>query len=556
MPYDGLYMRRVIEEINESIRGPLRNIYQPTKVDYYLHFQDGTLRISLNPTIAFMAISEKMKNPSKMPPSFTMLLRKYLKNSRFLGVKQDGFSRVAVFEFERMDEKGDLRIFKLFVELMGKHSNIILVSDENRVIDAHRRIVTGKGRELLPGREFVQFKSDKLDPIDSKFDEIFGDLQDIPIDRFLTKRIEGMSRVVAKEIVYRAGFVFDFSAKDLNEARLEKLSKAFEDFRDEYSEGRTYTLLDGSEPVDISPIVLRHTQKSHKSFTPSKAVMELVTFRESREVLNNKKRDLEKAVVKKIDKLEDVVRKIKEEMEKIRDFEIYRKKGELLMMNAYNLKASGGKVIVRDWESGEDIEVEIDENIDILKNAQKYFDRYKKLKRKYEGMEKRLYEIEEELRYLYQLWQTILDADDEDILDEIKEEMEEAGILKAKKRKKEKISRSLPRKVTYNGYTILIGRNNRQNDELVRNSSPNDIWLHTREIPGAHVIIKAQGEVSRDVLEFAASLAAGYSRAKDSSNVPVDYTLVRYVKKPKGFKPGMVIYRNQKTLVVNPRRLD
>ncbi len=556
MPYDGLYMRRVIEEINENIKGPLRNIYRPTKVDYYLYFQDGSLRISLNPNMAFMALSEKMKNPSKMPPSFTMLLRKYLKNSRFLGVKQDGFSRVAIFEFERMDEKGDLRIFRLFVELMGKHSNIILVSDENKVIDAHRRIITGKGRELLPGREFVPFTSDKLDPINSKIDDIFKELYDMPIDKFLTKKIEGMSRAIAKEIVHRAGFVLEFSAKDINEGRLERLTKAIEDFREEYSYGKTYTLFDGSEPVDISPIVLHHTAKVHKSLTPSEAVINLVSFKELREILRNKKRDLEKVVVKKIDKLEDVIRKIKEEMEKMQDFEIFRRKGELLMMNAYNLKASDGKVVLKDWESDEDIEIELDEDIDILKNAQRYFDRYKKFKRKYEGMKKRLSEIEHELEYLYQLWQTILDADDESVLDEIKEEMEEIRIVKSKKRKKKKISKSLPRKVNYNGYTILIGKNNRQNDELVRSSSPNDIWLHTRQIPGAHVVIKTQGEVPKKVLEFAASLAAGYSRAKNSSNVPVDYTLIKYVKKPKGFKPGMVIYRNQKTLVVNPRRLD
>ena len=556
MPYDGLYMRRVIEEINESIRGPLRNIYQPTKVDYYLYFQDGTLRISLNPNMAFMALSEKMKNPSKMPPSFTMLLRKYLKNSRFLGAEQEGFSRVAVFKFERMDEKGDLRIYKLFVELMGKHSNMILVSDENKVVDAHKRIITRRGRELLPGRNFVPFESDKLDPMDSEYDEIFEDPKDMPIDKFLTKRIEGMSRILAKEIVYRAGFVFEFSTKDLNESRLEKLTRAFDEFRREYSEGKTYVLYDGSEPIDVSPIVLHHTQKAHKSLPPSKAVMELVSFKEVKEVIRGKKRELEKAVVKKIDKLEDVVRKIGEEMEKVKDFDALRKKGELLMINAYNLKVSSGKAIVKDYESGMDIEIEIDKSMDILKNAQRYFDEYKKLKRKYEGMEKRLSEVEEELEYLYQLWQTILDADDEEVLEEIRDEMEEAGILKARKRKKKKASKSLPRKVVYGGYTILIGRNNRQNDELVRNSSPNDVWLHTREIPGAHVVIKAQGEVPREVLEFAASLAAGYSRARNSSNVPVDYTLVKYVRKPKGFKPGMVIYKNQKTLVVNPQRLD
>ncbi len=558
MPYDGLYMRRVVDEINEKIEGPLRNIYQPTKVDYYLYFQNGTIRVSLNPTWAFMALTEKMKNPSKMPPSFTMLLRKYLKNSRFLGVNQEGFSRVAVFKFERLDEKGDLRIFSLFVELMGKYSNMILVSDEGVVVDAHRRITTRMGRELFPGRKFVPFKGEKLDPMKASFEEILRNPEDVSVERFLTKRLEGLSRILAREIVYRAGFTLSFSAKDLAEKQLESLYKAIMDFREEYSLRKCYLLLEESSPSDISPVVLHHLSLRHQSHSPSEAVMRLVLGKEREDFIKNKRRDFEKVVVKKIDKLEDVARKIRGGIEGVKDFEGFKKKGELLLVNAYGLNASSGVVEVKDWESGDVVKIDVDPRLDALQNAQRYFEKYKKLKRKSEGMKKRLKEVEKELEYLYQLWQTILDADDEKVFEEIEEELRSVGILKSQKRRKRKESpRSSPRKVFYKGFTILVGKNNRQNDELVRRSSPNDVWLHARQIPGAHVVIKTEGKkVPEDVLVYAASLAAGYSRGRNSGNVPVDHTLVKYVKKPKGFKPGMVIYRNQKTLIVTPKRLD
>ena len=557
MPYDGLYMRRVIEEINEKVEGNLRNLYQSTKVDYYLQFTNTAIRISLNPTSSFMAISERMKLPSQMPPSFTMLLRKYLKGARFLEVEQDGYSRVAYFRFRGIDEFGDEREYTLVAEIMGKHSNLILVSDEGKIVDAHKRIITGKGREILPGRWFVPFESEKLDPISSTIDEIFSEPEDLPIERFLVRRLEGLSRILAREITYRAGFTLSFSAVDLTEKRREALEKALEDFRNEYLEGRTYVLYDGSKPVDISPLVLRHTTSRHIGKSPSECAVELYSFKESEDVLRNKKRDLERVVVREIDKTEGIVGKLKKELEETESFEKLRKFGELLLYASHDLDVSNGTVEVQDWESGEVVKIEVDPRKSAVENANEYFERYKKLKRKRERVKERLKALEEYLEYLYQLWQTILDAEDVETIEEIREEMEEIGLLRAQKKKKRERVVSKPRKVEFGGFVILVGKNNRQNDELVRSSSSEDIWLHAREIPGAHVVVKTGGrEVPREVIEFAASLAAGYSRGKDSGKVPVDYTLVKYVRKPKGFRPGMVIYTRQKTIVVKPRRLE
>ncbi len=555
MPFDGLFMRRVVDEINSEIEGPLRNVYQPTKVDYFLYFQDGIVRISLNPSHSFMSIVERTGDNPAMPPSFTMLLRKKLKNARFEGVSQDGFSRIAVFRFKKMDEKGDLVTYRLFVELMGKHSNLILVDQSDVIVDSHRRIITRLGRELMPGREFVPFRSLKNDPMSFDFDSFNGDSED-PVERYLVRKVEGLSTVLAREICYRAG-VMDKTVRELSEKDVERLRSAIEDFKEEYSLGKSYLLVEGETPRDISPIELRHTNLRHLEGKPSRVVNDLYYFLENEEKKVQMRRFLEKHVVQEIERTEDILEKIERDLEKARGYEIYRKWGELLLAYSYSLDGNEESVELEDWETGEKVKVKIDRRKGVVGTAQEYFRVYEKLKRKIKALISRKEELLKELEYLYQLWQTVLDAEDVETLEEIKAEMIEAGLLKSKKVERRVARRSKPRRVEYGGFTILVGKNNVQNDELVREASTEDLWFHARGMPGAHVILKTGGrEVPRDVLEYAASLAAGYSRGKDSGKVPVDYTKVRYVRKRKGFKPGMVVYRNQRTIVVEPRRIQ
>ncbi len=553
MPFDGLYMKKVINEIGKQIEGPLRNVYQASKVDYYLSFQSGSIRISLNPSFSFMAIMEKLELPSKMPPSFTMLLRKHLKNARLIDITQQGFSRVAYFKFKKLDEFGDEKILTLVAEIMGKFSNLILVDDDGKIIDAHKRIKTSKGREIIPGRTFSRYEGGKYDPYEVNLANLAEKAADLPAWKSLISHVEGISKKVAFEICYRAGLD---PQKKITQKTALKLQKSLEEIMEEFENTPAFLLKDGDIPGDFASVRLLHTGLMHEPYEPSEALKIFVTYREEKDTLKNKKENLLKIAKKSLEKLERTLENVKEDLQQARPYETFRKYGELLKAYHYLVKEDQKSAILTDWETGETIEVPLIEGKNPLQASKEYFEKYKKLKRKYEAASKRAQELEEEISYLQQLIHTIEDAENVEEIDEIAQEMESVGLMKrSKKKKKKQQARSQPRKFEHGGFLILVGKSNIQNERILREASGNDIWLHAHGIPGAHVIIKTGGrQVEKETLEYAASLAAGYSRGKDSGRVAVDYTLVKYVKKPKGSKPGMVIYRNYKTLFVQPRR--
>ncbi|HBU00677.1 MAG: Fibronectin-binding A domain protein, partial [Thermotoga petrophila] len=288
---------------------------------------------------------------------------------------------------------------------------------------------------------------------------------------------------------------------------------------------------------------------------PSEGINEFVRWKEEKSTFENTKNRFIKVVVNRIEDLEDLEEKLSRELSEAEKAERYKKLGDLIVQNLWSIKGKSGEVELTDWETNEKIVVDVGK--DPAQTAQKFYNTYKKLQRKKEQVEKRLEEIQREKEYLYQLWQTIEDAEDLETLEEIEEEMREFGLLKERKTKKQKSKKTRFREVYYGGFKILIGRNNKQNDELVRTSSKEDLWFHAHEMPGAHVVVKTEGkEVPQEVVEYAASLAAGYSKGKNSGKVSVDYTFIKYVRKPKGFKPGMVIYTNYKTILVEPRRIE
>ena len=546
MGFDGLYMRRVIEEIKRNVKGHLKNIYQYTKVDYFLVFNEGSVRVSLNPNLSFIALMEKYDIPARMPSSFTMLLRKHIKSARFLGIDQEGFSRIAKFKFEKRNELGDLVKYTLYVETMGKFSNMILVDQNGKIIDAHKRIITAY-RELLPGKKFTPYSSNKKDPfeVDIKEIDFRGGSR-----MALVKHIEGISPLIENEIYHRAG---------INEGKIDiqSLKRAWEEFLKEYEEGFTYLLKTHGKPKDVAVIKITHIDYTHERMPPSEAIKNLVLFKESSEKLEAKRKNLEKIVKREIKKLEDITEKLLKELKETEKTKDYKKYGELLKAYFYQIPHNLTKVELYDWQEDKMVLVPLSRSSSPLELSQMYFEKYKKLKRKKERVEKRLKEIESSISYLENVLQFLQDAESIEDLEEIEKELEDFGILKKRKRKTREAEKSKPRKVKYKDALILIGKNNKQNDKLVREASPNDLWLHAHEIPGAHVIVKTDsGKVGSEVIEYAASLAAGYSRGKNSGKVPVDYTHVKYIKKPKGAKPGFVIYKNYKTIFVKPRRIS
>ena len=546
MGFDGLYMRRVIGEIKRNVKGHLKNIYQYTKVDYFLVFGEGSIRVSLNPNFSFIAMMEKYDIPAKMPSAFTMLLRKYIKNAKFLSVEQEGFSRIAKLKFEKRNEFGDLVVYTLYVETMGKFSNMILVGQNGKIIDAHRRIVTTY-RELLPGKEFTPYSSAKKDPFEVNIKELDFNRE---LRMVLVKNIEGISPLIENEIYYRAGA----SKENLD---IQSLEKVWKEFLKEYKEGLTYLLKDDGKPKDISVIKITHLDYSHERMSPSEAIKSLILFKEASEKLGARRKNLEKLVRKELGKLEEIIEKLLKELRETEKMGDYKKYGELLKAYFYQIPDNATKVELYDWQENKMVLVPLDRRQSPLELSQVYFNKYKKLKRKKERVERRLKEIESDISYLESVLQFLKDAESIEDIEDIEKELEDCGILKKQKKRAKKIQESKPRKVRYKNALILIGKNNKQNDKLVREASPSDLWFHAHEIPGAHVVVKTNtGEVNDEIIEYAASLAAGYSRGRNSGKVPVDFTRIKYVKKPKGTRPGFVIYRNYKTVFVNPKRLE
>ena len=546
MGFDGLYMRRVVDEISKKNLGRLKNIYQVNSVTYFFDFQGGGVKISLKPDLCYMALSDKSYERAVFPSSFTMLLRKKLKNSIFEGISQDGFLRVAKMTFRGFDDMGDERIYSLYVEIMGKFSNMILVDDSGLVVDAHRRIVTSKGREILPGRPFKAYVSSKVDPRGFEVDE--GVMED-PV-REIVRRVEGVSTLVSREVVHRA---------EAMGGGIEGIERAWKEFLREYDEERTYLVFLDGKVFDFSVIRLTHLEGAefHEK-APSEAVLIFSKIKEEKDVFLNKKSELEGILNRELKRLFRILQNVEEDIKESEGYERYRKFGELLLINQRAV-SKDGKVVVEDWESGASVEIPLIDGKSPVESAKLYFGKYKKMKRKHERSVERRREIEEEIEYLESVKESLYNAESLEDLLEVEEELVRAGLKKEGKRKKiaSKKRSSGPRRVYFGDYLILIGKNNKQNEEILRNASPNDLWFHAHGIPGAHVVLKSAGrEVEKEALEYAASLAAGYSRGRDSGRVAVDYTLVKHVKKPKGSKPGFVLYTNYKTIKVTPKRLD
>ncbi|MFY9357175.1 MAG: NFACT family protein, partial [Defluviitoga tunisiensis] len=293
---------------------------------------------------------------------------------------------------------------------------------------------------------------------------------------------------------------------------------------------------------------------SYEKLTPSEAILKVFQERANQSRFLEIKRYLEKNVnnfIERSEKTKDLILKDLSEEELLEELET---KGKLLQSYLFKIKKGDKYLPVIDWNSGLEIVIEIDPLLSPTQNLEKYYKEVKRIKKKVEFAKERIKEINNELDYLYQLLETISSAQDIETLIEIREEMKEQGLIRdTKKQQRERKIKSTYRKFEYEGFEILVGKNNKQNDDLTRSASREDIWLHTHEIPGSHVIIKSAGrQVPEDVINYAAKIAATFSKAKMSSNVAVDYTQRKNVWKPKGAKPGMWLYENYETVIVEP----
>ncbi len=574
MSFDGIVTRAVVCELSEKLTdGRIDKIYQPERDEIILSIRThtGVYRLlmsasSSNPRLHLT--SQKRENPV-VAPLFCMILRKHLQGGKILSIKQINSDRIVEFAIESYTELGDLTTKRLIIEIMGRHSNIILVSEKNTIIDSVKHIdfTVSSIRQILPGLIFeyppVQNKISPNDITRENFINLFNTSKnDCTFEKLIVDTVTGMSPLLAREISYRA--FGKFNVPVLN-ADYDKILSCLDTFFLSVKQNN-YT------PVVAYDEKCRHPQAFScfeltqyeplpqiKSGSISEAIDKFYEERSQNERIFQKSAVISKILSNNTDRCKKKIQLHKTNLKKSQDREKYKIYGDLLTANIYSLKSGEKSANVINYysENQELIEIQLKPELSPSANAQRYYKLFNKAKSTEKHSREELTRAENELYYLESVSEALSLAKTPADIDEIKEELSEQGYLKTNKKKdKKKQTKASPLKfVTSDGYTVFVGRNNKENDFLTLKSSySTDIWLHTKIIPGSHTVIKTNGssEATETAIYEAAVLAAYHSKAKNSAQVPVDYTNIKNVKKPSGAKPGLVIYDNYNTIYVKP----
>ncbi|OEF99094.1 hypothetical protein BHF71_02615 [Vulcanibacillus modesticaldus] len=557
MAFDGFVIRALVHELSEKLlHTKIHKIYQPHQTDLLFILRgygtNHSLLISANPTYPRMHLTKRnFVNPTE-PPMFCMLLRKHLEGGIIEKIYQIDNERIIYIDVKVRDELGDFHQKRLIVEIMGRHSNIILINpDNNLILDGinHVTAAVSSYRQVLPGKEYIAPpKQNKLNPLTLEQEQFFSliKLNEGKIDKQFVNNFTGMSPTIAKEILYRAGL-----------PTKENLWNAFYDWM-EKTNNHNYNpaIVVSKEKTDFSIFPLNHLSGETTSFESiNECIEEFYDKKAERNAIRQKTLDLMRFLVTEKQKSEKKIEYLYQDLKEADQAEKFKLYGELITAHLYQIKRGDKEAHVVNYydENQKMITIPLNPFKTPSENAQHFFKKYNKLKNSREYIETQLTKTKEEIAYLETIITQLENASIQDIED-IREELVEQGYLKERKRKKHK-KRNVPeieKFISSEGYTIYVGKNNRQNEYLTHKlASALDTWLHTKDIPGSHVVIKSK-EFGEATLNEAAIIAAYYSKAKNSSNVPVDYTLIKYVKKPSGAKPGFVIYEKQKTLFVTP----
>ncbi|SDG96075.1 Predicted component of the ribosome quality control (RQC) complex, YloA/Tae2 family, contains fibronectin-binding (FbpA) and DUF814 domains [Alteribacillus persepolensis] len=559
MSFDGIMTRAVVHELFEHLaNGRITKIKQPYPTDLLItvraNRKNHQLFLSANPSFARMQLtSASFQNPAE-PPMFCMLLRKHIENGFIREIKQDGMERVVTFVIEGKNEIGDTSTKHLIIEIMGKHSNIILVDESsNQILDSMKHLPpsVNRHRTVLPGRPYVEPpKQNKRNPLPAEKTDVLKalDANQGKIDRQLVQAFTGLSPQTAKEIVHRAGL-----------GSAEKIADTFIKMMQNVNNHcyRPNIKLSGSKEY-YSVMELTHTDGKSQYFDSVSEMLERFhTGKAERDRVKQQAHDLERLLRNEWQKNKKKIKKLEQTIQQAEKALSSQKYGELLTANLHLVHGGEKEVEVMDYydENGGSLTIPLDPEKTPSENAQSYFRKYNKAKTSLEMGRQQITEAKEEMTYIEQLIQQVESASVGDIAD-IREELSEQGYLKkqvSKRNKRKKSSQpALEKYTSTDGTDILVGKNNKQNEYLTSKvANKEDTWLHTKNIPGSHVVIRG-ASFSEQTLAEAANIAAYYSKAKDSASVPVDYTKVRHVRKPNGAKPGFVTYEQQSTIFVTP----
>ncbi|MCD7825901.1 MAG: NFACT family protein [Clostridiaceae bacterium] len=584
MAFDGIVIASLVAELKDRLTdGRITKIAQTEADKLLLTIKNSfsgengkTIRtqdrlvISVNPSLPLLYLTQDNQSAPLQAPTFCMVLRKHLNNCRIQEIRQIGLERVICMELLHLNEMGDYCSKRLYIELMGKHSNIIFCDSNDKIIDSIKHIsaLVSSVREVLPGREyFIPNTQDKMNPFSISETQFMQAIfqKPLPLDKAIYRSLTGFSSVMANELLYRASLSDHNTADELSDSEKLHLYRNFSEMMQEIADGKFQPniVYQDKQPVEFAGLYLSsfadspdYTVKMADSV--SKMLYEFYNTREILGRIHQKSADLRKittTALERIQKKYSLQIKQQKDTEKREKYKIY---GELLTTYGYELKGGEKSLTCENYYTGKEITIPLDETKSALDNAKHYFEKYAKLKRTFEAMNIQLQETKEELAHLNSISNALDIARDEADLTAIRRELAEAGYIKRQTRQgksgHKKTAKSKPlHYISSDGFHMYVGKNNYQNDELTfKFASGNDWWFHAKEIAGSHVIVKTQGQELPDAtFEEAAKLAAFYSKGRDQEKTEIDYIQKKHIKKPNGAKPGFVVYYTNYSMTIS-----
>ncbi len=568
MAFDGIVVADLVHELKEELlNGRIARIVQPEPDELLLTIKtpDGQKRLLVcaDASLPLVYLTDSNKSAPMTAPNFCMLLRKHIGNGRIIDISQPKLERIIRFTIEHLNELGDLCRKLLIVEIMGKHSNIIFCTEDGKIIDSIKHVSAQMSsvREVLPGREyFIPDTMHKADPLTVSKEEFVSLMSEKPMSaaKAMYTSFTGISPVTAEEICHLAGLDSSIPAKEYSGDILFHLYTQFEIYLSAVKESRFSPAIyfDGREPKEFSALPLTHLSGYTRQELPSISEV-LKTYYSTRSQITRirqKSADLRHVVQTALERSRKKYDLQLRQLKDTENREKYKVYGELINTYGYNVEEGAKQLEALNYYTNEMITIPLDPVKTPQENAQRYFAKYNKQKRTFEALSELCQSTKDDITYLESI-QTSLDiALTEDDLAGIKEELAETGYIKRKTvRKKVKVKNTPLHYISSDGYHMYVGKNNLQNDELTFDfASGNDWWFHAKQAPGSHVIVKTNGDELPDrTFEEAGRLAAYYSSMRGSEKVEIDYVEKKHVKKPKGGKPGFVVYYTNYSLVID-----
>ncbi|MGN0605770.1 MAG: NFACT family protein [Oscillospiraceae bacterium] len=575
MALDGAFLYAVKCEL-EILKGArVDKIHQPSREEIIINMrtQNGAKKLYMSSSAdsARVHITEMSVDNPKVPPMFCMLLRKHLSGGKLIDIRQDGLERILFFDFECTNELADKVIITIAVEIMGRHSNIIVINQDGRIIDSIKRVDAEMSRERLvlpnmiyelpPRTPRVNFlKASYADMINAVKNEKPAELSKV-----LMKTFEGISPIVAREWAYYTSKGSEIYSSDMTDEHFGRLTFIISQTADSLIYGLTrkypYYIVKDRNGLLKDFSFIRISQYGNLMITSEteSACKTLDMFyyqRDNMSRLKQRANDLFKFLASTTERIAKRIANQKEELAQCEEKDTWKLYGDLISSNIYRLQKGMDTAVLENFydENCPQITIKLDTRKTPSQNAQYYYNEYRKAVTAEKKLAEQIELGENELEYIDSVFDSLTRAESENEVIELRMELIEQGYIKSRLKGKPPKPQQPVEYLSSDGYIILAGRNNKQNDKLsMKVAEKNDIWCHTQNITGSHVIIVTNGETPPDrTIEEACIIAAYNSRGRESSQVPVDYCLARYVKKPNGAKPGMVIFTNYKTAYITP----